>query len=121
MAQEYDKYEYWRQFDDNSRWVGFKENVPIIQANEDNVYDDDDTLTMLDYVLARTSAFSPMNDEEQFEKRTDADHSLQEDMRQHCRLQDIPETDLNEKHKIIPIQEIEKKLGDTFDKLKQNC
>lgn len=52
MAQDYDKYEYWRQFDDNSRWVGFIGNEEKISQQENET---DETITMLDYVLARTA------------------------------------------------------------------
>lgn len=121
MAQEYDKYEYWRQFDDNSRWVGFVENIPFIKANEEEAGEEDDTITMLDYVLARTSAYSSSEDEEEIRKTAEATYTLNENVRRQCQLKNTPETVVDEKQKIIPIEEIEKKLGDTFDKLKQNC
>jgi len=62
MAQEYDMQEYWRQFDDNSRWVGFAGNLEIIDKN---IADgDDDVITMLDYIVAR-SAYDVLDDTEE--------------------------------------------------------
>lgn len=120
MAQDYDKYEYWRQFDDNSRWVGFVENLPIIQAKEEE-NEDDDTITMLDYVLARTNAYSTSEDEEETQKIAASTCVLDENLTRHYQLNVSPETVVGEKQKNIPIQEIEKKLEDTFNRLKQNC
>lgn len=61
MAQEYDMYEYWRQFDENSRWVGFVGNVEKIKENEELK---DDTISMMDYILARTSNDYYVSDDE---------------------------------------------------------
>jgi hypothetical protein len=52
MAQEYDKYEYWNQFDDNSRWRGFVLNEEKMNKEDEK---QDDTISMLDYVISQTN------------------------------------------------------------------
>ena len=46
MTQEYDIQEYWQQFDDHSRWVGFTENL---KANEEK--ENDDMIATIDFIL----------------------------------------------------------------------
>lgn len=120
MAQEYDKYEYWRQFDDNSRWRGFIENEAKIEENQQNS-EEDETISMLDYVLARCRGYSVSSDDEN-EENIDVKNLHIEGKKIVEELKNLPEVEENLQNvKNIPNDEIEKKLEETFYQLKQNC
>jgi hypothetical protein len=48
MAQEYDMYEYWQQFDENSRWVGFS---PSLQRAAPTPTNDEEFICSIDYLV----------------------------------------------------------------------
>lgn len=47
LAQSYDMSEYWTQFDENSRWIGFS---PVQEKIESIVSEDDEIIKTMDYI-----------------------------------------------------------------------
>lgn len=116
MAQQYDLQEYWQQFDENSRWVGFVGNEEKIKEQENTP---DETITMLDYVLARTAQYSDYD-------VSDQDENNEEIPIKHIHLNDRYYPSMNtraeEKKEEVNVDsktKVIERLNETFYKMKE--
>lgn len=113
-------YEYWEQFDDNSRWKGFTENEKIYEEIKKEE-DEDETIDMLNYVLSVHDDYDVQSSDGE-EVAKGVIHFEAERKRYVKDInQSSEEEEIKLKAKTIPNDKIEKKLEETFYRVKQNC
>lgn len=109
LAQSYDMSEYWTQFDEHSRWIGFS---PVQEKIESIVSEDDEIIKTMDYIGHQSD-----EDEESYLPKLNVSPTIHKQMEPIQRKIVIS----NEEKELNELKEpsVESRLQEVFQKMKE--